>query len=140
MANQSLLGTYDPKKVTFSFNGINFSGFADGEFITVTRVDKELYKMHVGAHGEPARTKNNNTTGTVKVVLKQTSPSNAFCDGIKNSTATGPIMIKNQSSGAEIAVASEAWINEEPERKFSAEESMVEWIFMCSDVNIYAMS
>ncbi len=133
MAN--LLGSYNPKEVTFSFNGINFSGFADGTFIVAARVDKELYKMHVGAHGEPSRTKNNNTTGTVKVTLKQTSPSNQFCDGIKNSTATGALMIKNNSSGTEIILASEAWINEEPDRSFADTEQMVEWTFMCSDLN-----
>jgi hypothetical protein len=136
----NLMGTFDPKQVTFSHNGINFSGFADGTFIKVARVDKELYKMHVGAHGEPTRTKNNNTTGTVTVTLKQTSPSNVYCDGIKLSTATGPIMVKNNSSGKETTIASEAWINEDPDRTFSDKEGMVEWVFMCSDVNTFTVT
>ena len=59
------LGTYDPKEVSLSLGGVNISGFGDGTFITIARTDNETYKLHVGAHGESARTKNNNETGTI---------------------------------------------------------------------------
>jgi hypothetical protein len=130
----SFLGTYNPKEVTISLSGIAISGFADGTFITIARADNEIYKMHVGAYGESARTKNNNETGTITFTLKATSPSNKILDGLKNNPATFPALVKNNSTSSFICTSAEAWVNTDPDIEFAAEESMVEWVVMCADL------
>lgn len=130
----SFLGTYDPKEVTLVHHGINISGFADGTFITIARNVKDLYTMHVGAHGESARTKNNDTTGTITFTLKSTSPSNAVLDKMKNNPATGVTMVKNNSTSKFICTSAESWVGVDPDNEFAAEESMIEWVITCADL------
>lgn len=127
-------GTYDPKQVTLSLSGINISGFGDGTFITIARTDNEIYKLHVGAHGESARTKNNNSTGTITFMLKQTSPSNKVLDALKNNPATFPVLVKDNSDSSMICVSAEAWVGTDPDIERGDEESMIEWVITCSDM------
>lgn len=128
------LGTYDPKEVTLNFSGLTMSGFYDGTFITCTKNDPELYKKHVGAQGEVARTKNNNDSGTITFVLKRTSPSNLQLDLLKRLPATAAVLVKNNSNQRHVAAASEAWIDNDPEIKYSDEEDSIEWIIGCSNL------
>jgi len=129
------LGTYDPKEVSLLVGVINVSGFFDGTFITVARADNELYKSHVGAHGEMARTKNNNTSGTITFTLKQTSPSRKLLDLAKNNPALVPVLVKNNSDATYIAQASEGWIKTDPDNEFGDEESGVEYVIEVADLN-----
>ncbi|EPG73208.1 hypothetical protein LEP1GSC058_3108 [Leptospira fainei serovar Hurstbridge str. BUT 6] len=129
------LGTYDPSQVTLSISGRLVSGFFDGTFISIKRTDSENYKTHVGAKGEVSRTKNNNTTGSITFTLKGTSPDNAFLDLIKYQPSAFPVLVKNNSDGKFMAVASQAWINTEPDKEFGLEETGVEWVLMCADLN-----
>jgi hypothetical protein len=128
------LGTYDPKEVSLDFAGVTISGFFDDTFITCAKADPELYKKHIGAHGEVARTKNNNDSGTITFVLKKTSPSNLQLDLLKRNPATAAVMVKNNSNHKHIATASEAWIDNDPEITYSNEEDSIEWIIGCSNL------
>ncbi|WP_367898825.1 phage protein [Leptospira sp. WS58.C1] len=129
------LGTYDPNQVTLSVSGRLVSGFFDGTFISVKRAENEIYKTHVGARGEVSRTKNNNTSGQITFTLKGTSPDNAFLDLVKNLPNTFPVMVKNNSDGKFVAVASQAWVTTDPDKEFGVEESGVEWVLTCADLN-----
>lgn len=128
------IGTYDPQEVSLVFSGLNISGFFDGTFITASKIDPELYKLHVGAHGDVARTKNPNDAGTITFVLKKTSPSNKTLDLLKRNPATVPVMVKNNSDSKHIAVGAEAWISSDPEISYDAEESGIEWVITCADL------
>ena len=130
----NFLGTYDPKQVTLQVGTKKISGFFDGTFITVALDDNEIYKNHVGPYGEVSRTKSNNRLGTVTFTLKQTSPSNAVLDKIKNNPATFPVQVKNNSGGKMIATAAEAWISTDPDNEFSDEESGIEWVVTCAEL------
>src|SRR4030042_259959 len=134
MANGDLIGSYNPSEVALIVSGLNISGFYDGTFITCAREDPELYKVHVGAHGEVGRTKNNNISGTVTFTLKKTSPSNKVLDVLKLSPATFPILVKNNSDSKHMAVSTASWIGTEPDIEYADEESGVEWILRCSDL------
>ncbi|PJZ49213.1 phage structural protein [Leptospira saintgironsiae] len=129
------LGTYDPNAVTLSISGRLVSGFFDGTFISVKRSDSENYKTHVGARGEVSRTKNNDTSGQITFTLKGTAPDNAFLDLVKQLPNTFPVMVKNNSDGKFVAVASQAWVMTDPDKEFGVEESGVEWVLMCADLN-----
>jgi len=129
------LGTYDPNEVTLQLGNLKVTGFFDGTYITVAKVDKELYKNHVGAYGESSRTKNNNNMGTITFSTKRTSPSNAKLDLLKRNPATFAVQVKDNSSSKYTAVSSDCWINEDPDDNFAVEEEAVEWVVMCADLN-----
>jgi hypothetical protein len=129
-----LIGTYDPKEVSLIVSGLTASGFFDGIFIKITRNDKEIYKTHVGAHGEVGRTKNNDISGKITFTLKSTSPFNKQMDLLKLSPAAFPVLTKNNSSAKHIAAASSAWVHTEPDKEYGDEESGIEWEIECADL------
>jgi hypothetical protein len=128
------LGTYDPEKVTMNFGPYTISGFSDGDFIKASPMDADLYKIHVGAHGEMARTKNPNKVGFITFTLKATSPSNKILDAIKNSGTPVPVLMKDSSDSAFIATAANAWVTKQPEHTRGVEESKVEWVVACDEL------
>jgi len=134
MAAGDLLGTYDPKEVSLIISGLTASGFMDGTFITCARADNEIYKTAVGAHGEVARAKNNNISGTITFVLKKTSPFNKQMDLLKRTAVAFPVMCKNDSDSNHMAVASSAWVGTDPDIEYDVEESGVEWVIQCADL------
>lgn len=130
----NFLGTYDPKSVTLSLGPLLISGYSDGTFIKASLADPELYKTHVGSHGEVARTKNNNKLGYITFTLKQTSPSNAKLDLLKNSPIPFPVLLKNNSTSQFVATAVNGWVSKDPDNEFGAEESKIEWIVACDEL------
>jgi len=128
------LGTYDPVEVSLIISGLTATGFFDGTFIACARIDPEVYKTHVGAYGEVARTKNNNKAGTVTFTLKKTSPFNKQLDILKLLDTSFPILVRNNSSQKHLAIATSAWISNEPDIDYDVEETGVEWIITCADL------
>jgi hypothetical protein len=122
------LGTYIPEEVSLNVGPLNITGFAEGTFITIAKVDPELYKKHVGAKGEVSRTKNHNNSGTITFVLKGTSPTNAQLDLLKYNPALLPVAVKNNSDLEFIAGGEESWIDNDPDKAFADTEQNVEWI------------
>jgi len=131
----NFLGTYDPKEVTLKVGNLQISGFYDGTFITVAKVDNEIYKDHIGAYGESSRTKNNNNMGTITFTLKRTSPSNQKLDLLKRNPATFAVLVKDNSSSSYTAISSDCWIGTDPDDEFAVEEAGVEWVIKCADLN-----
>jgi hypothetical protein len=131
------LGTYDPEKVSVIIGGLTMSGFADGDFVKIAPQDADLYKIHVGAHGEMARTKNSNKVGFVTFTLKATSPSNKILDAMKNSPTPVPVMVKDSSDSAFIASAANGWVNKQPEVSRGSEEAKIEWVIACDELMMF---
>ena len=130
----NFLGTYDPSKVTITLGTYTVTGFADGTFIKAAMTDAEIYKLHVGAHGESARTKNLNKTGKITLTLKQTSPSNKILDAMKASGIPVPVMMKDSSDSTFVAAAANAWVSKDPDTERAAEESKIEWEITCDEL------
>jgi hypothetical protein len=128
-------GTYDPKKVNLIVDGVTISGFADGSFIKVARLDKELFKTHVGAHGEVGRTKNPNTAGKFTFTLLKESPSNVVLDAFKNLSAPIALALMDKSDAMIVAVATNAWISTDPDLDFAIDDMKVEWEITCDELN-----
>jgi len=134
MGNSQFLGTYDPKKVTLMFGTYLITGYADGTFIKTAMADADIYKNHVGARGEVSRTKNPNMMGSITFTLKQTSPSNAILDLLKESTIPLPVVLTDNSDAKFGATAVNAWINKRPDIERAMEESKVEWVIWCDEL------
>ena len=134
MAQGEFFGTYDPKEVVLQIGPTLISGYADGTFITIARDDNEIYKKHVGAGGEVARTRNNNISGAITFSIKSTSPSRIALDILKQQPGQFPVTVINNSNRKFTAAAINAWMKVEPDVEFADEESMIEYVVDCADL------
>jgi hypothetical protein len=124
--------TYDPKQVIITFGAHIFSGFADGEFITITPTSERFTKMS-GADGEVARSKSNDNTHEVTITLLQTSISNQYLSGIValdrfGNAGKAPLKITDLSGNA-LFIWNEAWIRQPPDVSFDKEITERAWVF-----------
>jgi hypothetical protein len=67
----------DPAAVIVSAGSVNIAGFMEGTYIEASR-DKDAFTKKVGATGDVARIRMRDLSGSVKLTLMQTSPSNAY--------------------------------------------------------------
>lgn len=130
---------YDPQRVSFSHQGINVTGFADGTFIEVEH-SEDAFTMHVGATGDVARVQNRNRTGKITITLMATSPSNdallaKHLDDLQNGDGAGPSMVKDASGGTKCQ-ASTSWIMKAPKVERAKESGNVVWVIECADLKI----
>jgi hypothetical protein len=77
----SYIKTYAPQNVKIAWGGFPLTGFADGEFVTITP-NSDLTDEVIGAQGDLALTKIANWTGTVTITLLQNSECNLYLSGI----------------------------------------------------------
>lgn len=105
--------TYNPKEVTVSCGSHIVAGFADDSFITI-EFNGDGVSKKVGCDGEIVRAISPDDTAKVKVVLLQTSGSNAyFSRKVEQDRDTGdgmfPILIKDLKGG-EVFSTEAAWV------------------------------
>lgn len=134
--------TYDPSKLTVIAGGVIVTGFTDGDFITAKR-DEDLYMKRVGADGHVARARNGNKSGTIEIKLLQSSPAVnelAALVALDNFLFDGdiliPISVVNPGDGAELVVATQAWLKTPPEMVFGKEVGERSFIFDCADLKL----
>lgn len=114
--------TYDPKQVQIIVGGIPLSGFADGSFVTVARAE-DAWTMTVGADGEGTRSKSNNKSGQITVVLMQSSQSNQYLSNLIladeiNNAGLVPTMVKD-GSGSSLYMAEQSYVKKAPDSDFA---------------------
>ena len=110
------LREYDPDQVVVYFAGQRLTGFADGEFITVSQKSAGFTDV-VGTDGtDVSRSKTNDRRATVVVKLMQTSPSNDFMSTIHqtdldtaNGAGVGTFQIQDLG-GTTLVHDESAWI------------------------------
>lgn len=135
--------TYDPKAVVITIGGVPMSGFSDGTFLEITR-NAQAFTLVVGADGTATRVKSNNTSGTMTVTLKQSSPSNdvlsafAQADALSNAGVV-PILVKDLS-GNSIYFSATGWVQKLPDSTFGPDVADRAWVFDLSDVDIFVGS
>ncbi|CAB4197767.1 Bacteriophage rv5, Orf52 [uncultured Caudovirales phage] len=134
--------TYDPSKLTVIVGGVIVTGFTDGDFITAKR-DEDLYMKRVGADGHVARARNGNKSGTIEIKLLQSSPAVneiAALVALDNFLYDGdiliPISVVNPGDGAELVVATQAWLKTPPEMVFGKEVGERSFVFDCADLKL----
>ncbi len=131
---------YDPKKVTCTYAGHTFEGYADGTFITVSR-NNQMWTAQVGASGEGARSKSNDRSGTVELSLMMTSKSNDFLSARAaldelNGSGKGVLGILDEN-GTTIVGATEAWVQQIPSMEYGKELSERTWVLETTDLEIF---
>ena len=124
------VSTYDIKDVNLVVNGVIITGFAEGSVITSEK-NEDNFSTHVGVKGEVTFAESNDPTGMITCVLKNTSPSVSYLEGLSNKKGKNAIISAQvidlntngvNSGGTECRVmkpANKEYSNEETEREFS---------------------
>ena len=105
--------TYNPKKVTVALGNHMVRGYAEDSFITVEPVGEGVTSQS-GADGEVVRSVDPDSRFTVKIVVQQTSSTNAFLMEMrkkdkKDGSGVFPLNIKD-IMGGEAFSAEHAWV------------------------------
>lgn len=108
-----MIATYDPKEVILSVLGIDITGYAAGTFVNV-EMDEDTFTMLVGAGGDTARVRNQNSSATVTITLMQTSPANDALSAAYNldkqtGNGVGPFQLKD-NRGTTNVNAQNCWV------------------------------
>ncbi len=121
------LKVYSPKEARVIINGIDITGWADGEKIKVEPVTKEVYKSHTGTDGDVTYTENHDERHTLTMMVKQSSPSNVLLEGFLKEKASFTASISNARNGKFIGGGLRCRIMERPSYMFGMEEKAREW-------------
>ncbi|EUJ24764.1 gp15 [Listeria grandensis FSL F6-0971] len=84
--------TYDAAKVSIIVDGLNYFGFSDGDMVNCSK-DSNNAEFKSDAQGNASAAVNNDSLGTIKIDLAQTSPCYKHIVGLANSKKTFPIRI-----------------------------------------------
>jgi hypothetical protein len=109
--------SYDSSRVTVVIAGTLVQAPAPGNFITSDR-DSPLFTSVSGTYGDVERVKNQNKSGTIKLTLQQTSPTNDLLSGFYEAdeqTSTGLfLMLIRDLDSTTLAAMPKCWIEQIP--------------------------
>lgn len=132
--------TYDPKQISIIVGTRAITGFADGSFVTVRR-NEDAFTVQIGADGEGVRSKTNNRSGQIEIVLQQGSDENDFlselalADELSNGGIV-PMLVKDNLGNSKYAAES-AWVKKAPDSEFAKETGSRTWIFETAQLNVF---
>jgi len=128
---------YDPDQITIVFAGIIMQGYADGEFVRVSQRNPD-FTLKVGTDGEGTRSKTNDRSATVSVILEQTSSVNALLSALRNldvntpgGAGVGSFLMRDRLSGETLYRAAACFIEKPPDTSFDRESTSREWVLLC---------
>ncbi|NQX67981.1 DUF3277 family protein [Paenibacillus alba] len=98
--------------------------------------DEDNFEAKVGAQGDAVRTKINNSLGTMKVTLQQTSPQIAYLNRLANSGEMVPISVISANDPKETTTATEAYVKKQPDRKYGKDTEDREYEFQALDLKM----
>jgi hypothetical protein len=133
--------TYDAAKHAFSFLGsLITAGFAKGSWLEASR-NEDGFTFQPSSSGGGTRSRNNNTSGKVKLTLQAGSQANDILMALaladeKTGVGIGELFIK-ETNGTMKCSAENAWIMKIPDVKRGEESGEVEWVFECEDLQMF---
>lgn len=129
--------TLDPKSTVLTIAGQKISGFAEGDFISVTYLE-DLWTTVVGADGEAVRIKSNNQSAEITIRMMSTSAANValstllLADIFANVGSFNLNVIDANTNTAHVALA--AYVKKHPDRTYSTDSTPVEWMIATGDL------
>lgn len=132
--------TYDPKQISVIVGTRPMTGFADGSFVTV-RQNSEAFTLQIGADGEGVRSKTNNNSGQIEIVLQQGSDENDFLSelAIADKLSNGgvvPVLVKD-NLGTSLHAAESAWVRKLPDSDYARETGSRTWLLETANLNTF---
>lgn len=135
-----MIKTYDSKQVSIIVGTRPMTGLADGSFVTVRR-NEDMFTLQIGADGEGVRSKSNNRSGQIELVLQQGSTDNDFlselalADELSNGGVV-PLLVKD-NLGTSLYAAESGWIRKLPDSDFAKETASRTWLFETAQLNAF---
>lgn len=137
-----MLNHFDPKLVVVNFAGQRLLMLAEGQHITAER-DEDAYAKTVGTGGDVIRSRNNNRSGSVKLSIMASSPSNDFLSAMARADelggAGGGGLDIADLNGTTVVTAPQAWVKKIPGLVVAkdAADMTREWEFDCAELDIF---
>lgn len=124
------LATFDPKRVIVTYAANILTGFGKDIFVSAEH-EEDAFTLSVGVDGNGALSFNNNESGTIKLTLFHTSPSNdilmaTYQSHRLTSIVPGPFMVKDLN-GRALLVCKNAWVKKLPAMSRGKEVQELEW-------------
>ncbi len=132
--------TYDPNKVKMTFKGNIITGYGKDSRIEVERAE-DSFSVQVGCDGEFLRTLSQNKSGTVKVTLLASSPSNdilaaALTVDELSGAGAGELFVQD-FNGTSIAHAAQAWVKKMVPLKRGKDADENEWTIETGALDLF---
>lgn len=134
------IATYDPRKVSVSFNGQIIDGFGPDSFIKVSR-DEDGWSYQPSNSGGGARSRNPNKAGSIEVTLLNKSAANAILSAFAQADeltgeGVGEFLVKDRSTEGALCSARNAWIKKIPDWERAKEVGVTTWVIGTDEVNV----
>lgn len=131
---------YDPKKVICDFGGFQFSGYAKGTYIRVSR-NEDGVKLDIGSDGEHVIVRNQNKSGQFRLTLQQDSAGNDYLSAkaaLFEADGGGlhPFIVKDLH-GTTLHHAEVAWVRKVSDWEASNEATNREWLFETPELTMF---
>lgn len=138
-----ILRKYAPDDIAITVGTQIVSGFKEGTFVEAERT-AETGMLDVGSDGEVTLIISPNQSGTIKLTLQQSSPTNDYFTSLflalqqKNtSVAVVPVTI-NDKNGSTIVSSRQSVIQKPTKVTFADKGEAREWTFVCPYLSIEA--
>lgn len=132
--------TYDPNKVVCTFKGNIITGYGKDSRVEIER-NEDLFTTVVGCDGEFARSVNRNKSGTIKIVLLASSPTNDVLSAalaLDELTGAGAGEFScEDTNGTSLANAKVAWVKKMVPLKRGKEVDENEWTLECGQIDMF---
>ena len=124
---------YSFSNVNAIFGILELEGFAEGDDVIGTVMEKEQFSDMAGAKGDVVRSQTNDNRVTITIKLLQTSKSVKALIDIYNAdkelgTGVAPLNIEDKETG-ETFISLNAWITKIPDIKRGQNPNVMEFIF-----------
>jgi len=134
------LKTFDPKGVSITMGGGIATGFADGTFVAVERVE-DAFTESAGPDSEVVRVASNNPITLVTLTLMQSSDFNSFLSAlhqldIRLGQGVVPFALK-EIEGDTLVIGGRAYIRKFANIEYGKEISNREWIIVVADAEMF---
>jgi hypothetical protein len=130
--------TWDVKDTTVLVNGFIMKGFPTDGKVKITR-NEDTYSLAVGVDGDDTtRSRVNNKSGEVTIMLNMTSTSVPVLDGLLQSdendnSGTFPLSITNTALGMECS-GNDCYIKKRPDYDIQGEMQGLEYVIVVPDM------
>lgn len=130
---------YDSNQVQVSFAGVPVQGYADGDFLAITK-ESDAFSSVVGTDGDVARSKTNDRRATIEIILMQTSPTNDLLSAIHQADLNTPggagvgAFLVVDLNGTSLYSAGNCWIKRAPDPAFGREAQERTWTLECDEL------
>jgi hypothetical protein len=130
---------YDSNEVAIAVGGIPIEGYADGQFLSITRTS-DGFTTVVGTDGTVARSKTNDHRAIIEIALLQTSPSNLTFTALWNADRRAPggagifAFLCTDLNGTSLYTSGNAWVQKGPDITMDREATSRTWVLECDNL------